>query len=44
MSGLTPSQAEDVEFKTRLASYSDDELNSINANSKEDGEGGTPTV
>ena len=33
-SGLTPSQAEDVEFETRLASYSDDELNSINANSR----------
>ncbi len=33
-SGLTPSQAEDVEFETRLASYSNDELNSINANSR----------
>ncbi len=33
-SGLTPSQAEDVEFETRLASCSDDELNSINANSR----------
>ena len=33
-SGLTPSQAEDVEFVTRLASYSDDDLNSINANSR----------
>jgi len=43
-SSLTPAQAEDVEYKTRLASYSDDELNSINTNSKEDDEGGTPTV
>jgi len=33
-SGLTPSQAQDVEFETRLAGYSDDELNSINANSR----------
>ena len=33
-SGLTPSQAEDIEFETRLASYSDDELNSINTNSR----------
>jgi len=33
-SGLTPSQAEDVEFETCLASYSNDELNSINANSR----------
>jgi len=33
-SGLTPSQAEDVEFEARLASYSDDELNSTNANSR----------
>ena len=33
-SGLTPSQAEDVEFETRLASYYDDELNSINMNSR----------
>ena len=33
-SGLTPSQAEDVEFETRLASYSDDELNSMNTNSR----------
>ena len=33
-SGLTPSQAENVEFETRLASYSDDELNSTNANSR----------
>ena len=33
-SGLTPSQAEDVEFEMRLASYSNDELNSINANSR----------
>jgi len=33
-SGLTPLQAEDVEFETRLTSYSDDELNSINANSR----------
>jgi len=32
-SGLTRSQAEDVEFEMRLASYSDDKLNSINANS-----------
>ncbi|KAH8988261.1 hypothetical protein EDB86DRAFT_3065602 [Lactarius hatsudake] len=31
-SGLTPSVAEDIEFETRLASYSDDELNSINTN------------
>ena len=31
-SGLTPSQAEDVEFETRLASYSDDEPNSMNTN------------
>ena len=31
-SGLTPSVAEDIDFETRLASYSDDELNSINAN------------
>ena len=34
MSGLTPLQAEDVEFETHLTSYSDDELNSINANSR----------
>ena len=33
-SGLTPSQAEDIDFETRLASYSDDELNSINTNSR----------
>jgi hypothetical protein len=33
-SGLTPSQAEDIEFETRLASYSDDELNSLNSNSR----------
>jgi len=32
-SGLTPSQAEDIEFEMHLASYSDDESNSINANS-----------
>ncbi|KAH9035224.1 hypothetical protein EDB85DRAFT_2215591 [Lactarius pseudohatsudake] len=31
-SGLTPSVAEDIDFETRLASYSDDELNSINTN------------
>ena len=31
-SGLTPSVAEDIDFETRLASYSDDELNSIDAN------------
>jgi hypothetical protein len=29
-SGLTPSVAEDIDFETRLASYSDDELNSLN--------------
>ena len=33
-SGLTPSQAEDIDFETRLASYSDDELNSVNTNSR----------
>ena len=33
-SGLIPSQAEDIDFETRLASYSDDELNSINTNSR----------
>jgi hypothetical protein len=33
-SGLTPSQAEDIDFETRLASYSDDELNSLNTNSR----------
>ena len=33
-SGLMPSQAEDIEFETRLASYSDDELNSLNTNSR----------
>ena len=33
-SGLTPLQAEDVEFETRLASYSDDELSSINTKSR----------
>jgi hypothetical protein len=33
-SGLTPSQAEDIDFETRLASYSDDELNSINTTSR----------
>ena len=33
MSGLTPSQAEDIEFETCLASYSDDELNSLNTSS-----------
>jgi len=33
-SGLTPSQVEDIEFETHLASYSNDELNSINANSR----------
>ncbi|KAF8258940.1 hypothetical protein EI94DRAFT_1066976 [Lactarius quietus] len=31
-SGLTPSEAEDIDFETRLASYSDDELNSVNTN------------
>ena len=31
-SGLTPSVAEDIDFETRLASYSDDELNSLNSN------------
>ena len=31
-SGLTPSVAEDIDFETRLASYSDDELNSMNSN------------
>ena len=30
-SGQTPSQAEDIKFKTRPASYNDDELNSPNA-------------
>ena len=34
MFGLAPSQTEDVEFETRLASYSDDELDGINANSR----------
>jgi hypothetical protein len=33
-SGLIPSKAENIEFKTRLASYSDDELNSLNSNSQ----------
>ena len=33
-SGLTPSRAEDVKLETHFASYSDDELNSINANSR----------
>jgi len=33
-SDLTPSQAEDVEFETRLASYCDDEFNSVNTNSR----------
>ena len=33
-SGLTPSEAQDIDFETRLASYSDDELNSLNANSR----------
>jgi len=33
-SGLTHSRTEDVEFETRLVGYSDDELNSINANSR----------
>ncbi|KAH9979484.1 hypothetical protein BGW80DRAFT_1435011 [Lactifluus volemus] len=33
-SGLIPSEAEDVEFETRLASYSDDELNSIHSSSR----------
>lgn len=33
-SGLTPSEAEDIEFETRLASYSDDELQSIHSNSR----------
>jgi len=32
-SGLTSSQAEDIDFETRLASYSDDELNDINTES-----------
>jgi hypothetical protein len=27
-----PSVAEDIDFETRLASYSDDELNSLNMN------------
>ena len=31
-SGLTPSVAEDINFETWLASYSDDELNTINTN------------
>jgi hypothetical protein len=33
-SGLTPSEAENIDFETRLASYSDDELNSLNTNSR----------
>ena len=33
-SGLTPSEAENIEFETRLASYSDDELNNLNTNSR----------
>jgi hypothetical protein len=33
-SGLIPSEAENIEFETRLASYSDDELNSLNSNSR----------
>ncbi|KAI0249408.1 hypothetical protein BJV78DRAFT_1228260 [Lactifluus subvellereus] len=33
-SGLTPSEAEDVDFETRLTSYSDDELQSIHSNSR----------
>ena len=33
-SGLTPSQAEDIDFETRLASYSDDELNNSNSKSR----------
>ncbi len=31
-SGLTPSEAENIDFETRLASYIDDELNSLNTN------------
>ena len=34
MPGLTPSQVDDVEFKMRLVSYSDSELNSMNTNSQ----------
>ena len=33
-SGLTPSEAENIDFETRLASYSDDELNNLNTNSR----------
>jgi len=33
-SGLTPSQAEDVEFEMHLTSYGDNELNSMNTNSR----------
>ncbi|KAH9987661.1 hypothetical protein BJV74DRAFT_978753 [Russula compacta] len=33
-SGLTPSEAQDIDFEIRLASYSDDELNSLNASSR----------
>lgn len=29
-SGLTPSVAEDIDFETQLASYSDDDLNNLN--------------
>jgi len=35
---------EDVEFEMRLASYSNDELNSINVNSRIDDEGGTAMI
>jgi hypothetical protein len=33
-SGLTPSQAEDIDFETRLASYGNDERNNLNTNSR----------
>ncbi len=36
-SGLTPSVAEDIDFETRLASYSDDELNSLNTSMRKQG-------
>ena len=31
-SGMTPSAAEEIDFETRLANYSDDDLNSLNTN------------
>jgi len=39
-SGLTPSQAEDIDFETRLASYSNDELKDISTNSLKVTKGG----